>query len=166
MLTWLSLWSFHPKVWKFPLERFSWFQTLKVPIRKTQRIMGDPDQELINKFTYNKNFSKGHYIHWKLHELDIGYDTFNHWYCQWGTNKEWAFQNDELYHPWYPNLFTLLIKSKFLAMPCVRSINLSSRCLLTKSWRCFCQDPILFLRLYPWDIWCHDDYCRNTFRLN
>ena len=72
------------------------FESLKVSIGKILMILNfessdtkdseihgrDPDQEQINKFTYKKNFSKGYSIHWKLHELDIGYDTFNHRYCQ------------------------------------------------------------------------------------
>ena len=58
-------------------------QTLKVSIRKTQRLMGDPDQELINKLMPTRRISVkdilfiGNFMNWIL-----GCDTFNHWYCQ------------------------------------------------------------------------------------
>ena len=58
-------------------------QTLKVPIRKVQSLMGDPDQELINKLMPTRRISAehilliGNFMNWIL-----GCDTFNHWYCQ------------------------------------------------------------------------------------
>ena len=58
-------------------------QTLKVPIRKTQRLMGDPNQELINKLMLTRRILVkdilfiGNFMNWIL-----GCDTFSHWYYQ------------------------------------------------------------------------------------